>query len=128
MLVPVMGLTSVYFMKYSLVADHYQHLALIGVVALAGSAWARWNFKGAAAVAAVAVGALACLTWRQCLNYRDAETLYRATIASDPSSWMAHNNLGRILSGRTRRSPTLRRRCAQGRIWSRCTTILARSG
>jgi tetratricopeptide (TPR) repeat protein len=100
MLVPVMGLTSVYFMKYSLVADHYQHLALIGVVALAGSAWARWNFKGAAAVAAVAVGALACLTWRQCLNYRDAETLYRATIASDPSSWMAHNNLGRILSGR----------------------------
>ncbi len=100
MLVPVMGITDVYFMKYSLVADHYQHLALIGVVAFAAGAWARWRFKGSAAIAAAAVGALACLTWRQCLNYRDAETLYRATIASDPSSWMAHNNLGRILSGR----------------------------
>ena len=95
MLVPVMGFADVYFMKYSLVADHYQHLALIGVVAFAGSAWARWRFRGSEAVAAVAVCALACLTWRQCLNYRDAETLYRATIASDPSSWMAHNNLGR---------------------------------
>jgi hypothetical protein len=28
MLVPVMGLANVYFMKYSLVADHYEHLAL----------------------------------------------------------------------------------------------------
>ena len=100
MLVPVMGFTDVYFMKYSLVADHYQHLALIGVVAFAGSAWARRRFKGSVAIAGIAVGALACLTWRQCLNYRDAETLYRATIASDPSSWMAHNNLGRILSER----------------------------
>ncbi|MGD1031901.1 MAG: tetratricopeptide repeat protein [Opitutaceae bacterium] len=94
MLVPVMGLTSVYFMKYSLVADHYQHLALIGVAAFAGAAWARWRFGGSAAVATAAVCALACLTWRQCLNYRDAETLYRATIAANPECWLAHNNLG----------------------------------
>ncbi len=99
MLVPVMGLTDVYFMKYSLVADHYQHLALIGVAALAGTLWARWPFRGKAAIAAAAVAALAALTWRQCLNYRDAETLYRATIASNPSCWMAHNNLGNLWAG-----------------------------
>jgi len=98
MLVPVMGLTDVYFMKYSLVADHYQHLALIGVVAFAGAAWSHWKFKGSVAIAAAAVCALACLTWQQCLNYRDAETLYRATIASNPSCWMAYNNLGSLLS------------------------------
>jgi tetratricopeptide (TPR) repeat protein len=97
MLVPVMGLANVYFMKYSLVADHYEHLALVGVAALAGAAWARWQFRGSVAVAAAAACVLAGLTWRQCLNYRDAETLYRATIASNPSSWMAHNNLGNLL-------------------------------
>src|SRR5262249_18935532 len=33
-LLPVCGLVDVYFMKYSLVADHYQHIAMIGLVAL----------------------------------------------------------------------------------------------
>jgi len=99
MLVPVLGLTDVYFMKYSLVADHYQHLALIGVAAFAGSSWARWKFKGSAALAAAVALALAGLTWRQCLDYRDAETLYRATIANNPSCWMAHNNLGNLWVG-----------------------------
>jgi protein O-mannosyl-transferase len=30
-LVPMPGFTDVYFITYSLLADHYQHLALIGV-------------------------------------------------------------------------------------------------
>jgi tetratricopeptide (TPR) repeat protein len=38
-LVPVMGLTDVGFMKHSLVADHYQHIAIIGVIALAAAGW-----------------------------------------------------------------------------------------
>ena len=42
-LLPVMGLTDVYFMKYSLVADHYQHLALIAVIALAAAGWSVWR-------------------------------------------------------------------------------------
>jgi len=44
-LVPVMGFTDVYFMKFSLVADHYQHLALIGVVAFVGAGWGEWERK-----------------------------------------------------------------------------------
>ena len=39
-LAPILGFTDVGFMKYSLVADHYQHLAMIGVVALTAAAWA----------------------------------------------------------------------------------------
>ncbi len=42
-LVPVMGFTNVGFMKYSLVADHYQHIAIIAVVALVAAAWSYWN-------------------------------------------------------------------------------------
>ena len=38
-LVPVLGFTDIYFMRYSLVADHYQHIALIGVAALAAAAF-----------------------------------------------------------------------------------------
>jgi tetratricopeptide (TPR) repeat protein len=53
----------------------------------------------------IATGALACallltlgsLTWHQCHMYANAETLYRATIARNPSSFLAHNNLGTAL-------------------------------
>ncbi len=38
-LVPVMGFIDVGFMQYSLVADHYQHIAIIGLIALAAAGW-----------------------------------------------------------------------------------------
>ena len=105
-LVPVMGFTDVYFMKYSLVSDHYQHVAIIGVVVLVAAAWARWRrrARGLADLSAAAVIALfGGLTWRQCRIYGDLETLYRATLERNPACWMAHNNLGSLLqeSGRT---------------------------
>jgi tetratricopeptide (TPR) repeat protein len=107
-LVPVMGFTDVQFMQYSLVADHYGQLALIGVVALAAAGWSRWQDRAGEAglvprVAAVAaVAALALLTSLQAGTYRDPETLYRATLAGNPDCWLAENNLGGVLqrSGR----------------------------
>ena len=42
----------------------------------------------------VLLATLGVLTWRQCGMYRDAETLYRETLARNPACWMAHNNLG----------------------------------
>ena len=42
-LVPVLGLTDVGFMKYSLVADHYQQLALISVTALTAAGYSAWQ-------------------------------------------------------------------------------------
>jgi protein O-mannosyl-transferase len=42
-LIPVMGLADVGYMEHSLVADHYQHIAIIAVVALAGAGWALLN-------------------------------------------------------------------------------------
>lgn len=104
MLVPALGLTDVYFMRYSLVADHYQHLALIGVVALAASgvAWGLGSLSRETLVAGrLAIGmlilALAALTWRQCESYSDIETFYRTALERNPSCWMAENNLGGLL-------------------------------
>ncbi len=112
-LVPVLGFTDVGFMQYSLVADHYPYIALIGVVALVAAGWSFWQRRVAftpgvatpgrigtqtTSIAAVAlVGALSFLTWQQCRFYRDAITLYQTTLSNNPSAWIIQNNLGQKL-------------------------------
>src|SRR4029453_6244302 len=92
--------------KHLLVADHYQHLALIAVLALVAAGWSRSQGKlqgtalqGTALYAAA--GAILAgppvLTWQQCCLYVDATTLYRATLERNPEAFIAHNNLGVIL-------------------------------
>ncbi|MEO6876293.1 MAG: tetratricopeptide repeat protein [Opitutaceae bacterium] len=48
----------------------------------------------------VLVGGLGLLTWNQTHDYRDNVTLYRATLARNPSAWMASYNLGMELVAR----------------------------
>jgi|SRR5579871_905896 len=48
-LAPVAGLTDVYFMKYSLVADHYQYNAMLAVVALVAAGIATFSNRASAA-------------------------------------------------------------------------------
>jgi protein O-mannosyl-transferase len=103
-LVPVMGLTDVYFMRYALVADHYQHIAIIAVIALASVLWSAWDRLElgsmrwtATATAVAALGILALLTWQQSGQYRDEFTLYDDTLKKSPDCWMAHTNLGKAL-------------------------------
>ena len=98
-LVPVMGFTDVYFMKYSLVADRYAQIAIIGVIAFAAfcAAKAHATERGmllSRALAVTVVALLGLLTWRQCGMYRDARTLFLATLESNPDCWMACNYLG----------------------------------
>jgi hypothetical protein len=108
-LVPVMGFGEVGFMRYSPVSGHFTHLAMVGMAALAGAGWARLTAGEAGGrfhrflrpfligVAATAFVILGILTWRQCRIYSDAETLYRDTLVRNPSSWIAHTNLGVML-------------------------------
>ena len=114
-LIPVLGFTDVYFMKFSLVADHYAHVALIGVAAWIGFAldtlYRRANASARLASAiliAAAVAALAGLTWRQNRMYRDNFALYRTTLALNPDCWMAHNNLGQLLAAQPNHGPEAR--------------------
>ena len=100
-LAPVMGFTDVLFMRYSLVADRYQHIAIISVIALVAAGWSRWHQQvrygehwKAKIVAAVAIVALAFLSWQQNGHYSDEISLYQATLEKTPNSWIAHYTLG----------------------------------
>jgi tetratricopeptide (TPR) repeat protein len=102
-LLPVLGFLNIYFMRYSLVADHWQYPALIGVVALAAG-WLGWVMERpggrrtiATAVAGALVLACAVLTFRQTRIYHDEETLWRDTLAKNPKAWIAYGNLAGLL-------------------------------
>ena len=101
---PVLGFIMLYTFRYTFVADHYQYLASIGPIALAsaGITTLAASFKKSRhsifGAAVCIVAALAVFTWRQSTMYADIEALWRTTIARNPGCWMAHNNLGIVLS------------------------------
>jgi tetratricopeptide (TPR) repeat protein len=88
MLLPILGFLNIYFMRYSLVADHWEYFAIIGPIVLAAALIRR------PVVAAALLLALGALTWKQCGMYTDVETLWQTTLRRNPNCWLAHNNLG----------------------------------
>jgi tetratricopeptide (TPR) repeat protein len=109
-LFPALGFVNVYPFIFSFVADHFQYLAGVPIMALVSAAIAtsaaRWLRTPAAVIGACAVlvTPLAAVTWHQMYQYADAETLYRTTLEKNPSCWMCHNNLGELLMARSRTS------------------------
>jgi len=127
-LFPVLGFFSVYFFRYSFVSDHFQYLASMGPLALTGAGIAtllgrfyktqdhfvfnpdtvprsgtaivssRWPFVLSAALCGIFLALLGSLTWRQTADYHDLFGLYGATLQKNPDCWMAHYNLGIVLS------------------------------
>ena len=100
---PALGFINVYPMRFSFVADHFQYTASIGLITLAaaGISTQASRLPGAQAVRlsmVVVPAALAALTWQQCTIYINQETLWRNTIARNPDCYIAHNNLGHLLS------------------------------
>ena len=97
-LFPVLGFLNVYPFRYSLVADHFQYLACIGIIVPAAWAIASLPVRTInAAAGPVVVAILGILTWRQAHMYTNPETLYLTTIERNPECWMAHNNLAILL-------------------------------
>lgn len=108
-LFPVLGFLHVYPFKYSYVADHFQYLASLGIIVpgawLLAQSLPRISRIAGNAVAVMLLAVLGILTWQQASLYRDVETLYRATLARNPESWMTHNNLGIYLAHMPGRLP-----------------------
>ena len=100
---PVAGLVDIYFMKYSLVADHYQYIALPGLVALlVGGGTLLVRRRGIGRLGGQIIGAglvtvLAGLTWQQANLYDTPQKLWRDTIQKNPGCWLAHHQLGNLL-------------------------------
>src|SRR6266478_9491366 len=123
-LFPVLGFFSVYFFRYSFVSDHFQYLASMGPLALAGAAFATLvgrfcetplelacdtdalqssSDNVGVARGRLFLGSLGCsilllslgfLTWQQGTVYHDLITFYTRTLTKNPACWMAHYNLG----------------------------------
>jgi tetratricopeptide (TPR) repeat protein len=109
-LFPVLGFLDVLPFRYSFVADHFQYLASLGVIVPLTSAIWQWvatlrsgagaeqrSHYGGLAVSVLLVVGLGVMSWQQSGIYTDDETLYRAILTRNSSSWLAHTNLGSIL-------------------------------
>lgn len=97
-LAPALGFVNVYPFKFSFVADHFQYLASVAILAFA-SASIFWPLRErlsppwiAAIVVLVGALPLALVTRAQSREYADAATLYAATIRKNPQAWLAYNN------------------------------------
>ena len=97
-LFPVLGLFNVYPFRFSYVADHFQYLASLGLIAAMAAAISlalnrqrsRSVELGLAAALALPLG---IMTFQYSGYFADAETLYRETLARNPASLLAHGNL-----------------------------------
>lgn len=111
---PVLGIVDSIYMQWSFVADRYQYLAGLGLIAVlvggavhgAGKLSGAWRNSGLA-VAGVVLAVLGTLTWQQAGIYRDEVTFYRHIIALNPTAHDAHLNLSAALSARGRNEEAL---------------------
>ncbi len=106
-LFPALGFLDVYPMRFSYVADHFQYLASIAITTLGVSILAVWareyspeNPRLVKLGSCVIVAGLMVLTALQTRIYEGLEPLWRDTLAKNPASFMAHNNLGALLTRR----------------------------
>jgi tetratricopeptide (TPR) repeat protein len=111
-LLPALGFFNVYPFRYSFVADHFQYLASIALIALFSACLVKLVslVKSWRSLPRLATGMLMLLfgsmlvfpTWSQCRQYVDGMTLYRTILSRNSTCWMAHNNLGNALQGQGR--------------------------
>ncbi len=97
-LAPTLGFINFGFMDHSLVADRFQYLASLSVIALVvgslASAGGQVWLKRLAPVGVVALlAAYAVGVWRQSAIYQDSPTLWRATLARNPRCAVGQYNL-----------------------------------
>ncbi len=99
-LAPFLGLADVGYNRFALVADRYQHLALVSATAgMAAAIFAGVKNRAARGVLAI-VAVLFCLAAAngQASLYEAPKKWYEAALAKNPDCWIAYNNLGIVYS------------------------------
>ena len=109
-LLPFIGLNSVTYMGFTWVMDHFLYLPLIGLIGLAIAALDSIEARLPACARPWLGGLIAVLFALLALEseayagvFAGPEKLWTYTLAHNPSSWLAHNNLGDVYleTGRT---------------------------
>ena len=97
---PVLGFVDYGYMQFSLVADRFQYLAGLGVLAVLVGAAAQGASRLQASRKRLAAGGLAVVlallgaqTWMQARIWRDGVTLFSHIVAYNPDARDAHLNL-----------------------------------
>jgi len=100
-LLPVLGFADQSYFRFSFVADHFQYLADMGPLALAGAGLAAFfslfASKARWLTPVLAVGVfclLGALTWLRTWAFGSPETLWTDTLAKNPHCATAYDNLG----------------------------------
>jgi tetratricopeptide (TPR) repeat protein len=100
-LVPALGFFNVYPHRYSFVADHFQYLASIGLLALVAALLVRAGRLIRMPVEAVAalllLVPLGVLTFERCMVFENPIALWDDTLRKSPRNWMVWTNLGNAL-------------------------------
>jgi tetratricopeptide (TPR) repeat protein len=99
-LMPVLGFANNMFARFSFVADHFQYLASMAPLALAGAGFvllARQIGSKAEMIGAVPVAALGVATWVHAGIYTSELKLWAATLPVSPDCWTAYVNVGVVL-------------------------------
>ena len=107
-LAPAVGFIQNGSKTYTLVADRYEHLAIIAVVALIGALWSHWHEQAAtaarwrtSALAVAVVGVLAMLTCQRSYLFGNPVELYEANLATNADlapRVLFHTHIGDLLS------------------------------
>ena len=111
-LAPALGMVDIAFFSNSRVADHFQYLALPGIIALI-AALARHKRRLAPAAAVWAAAAvLALLACRHEKVLADGRALWEDNLAKNPNSWKVCMNLSEVLldEGKTEEAIELKNR------------------
>ena len=104
-LLPVLGLITMTFSGLSFVADHFQYLAAMGPLALAGAGMVRLanvvvpgRYWLRSILGAGVLLILGLLSWQRAAVYGGEEALWTDTVMKNPNCWLGYYNLGLVLS------------------------------
>jgi hypothetical protein len=95
-LAPSLGFLTFGYQQHAYVSDHFAYSGLLGLALFAVSVLYRItvpNSTAQAGLLASIVVVLSSLSWAECEVWRSSENFWRATIGTNPNSWVARQNL-----------------------------------
>lgn len=97
-LLPVLGLISFSFQRYSTVADRYVYLAMLGPALVLAWGLSRLRIKYAATGGAIVLGLFLLRSAWQVPYWHDTVTFFEHALQVNANSFLAHTNLGFVLT------------------------------